>query len=305
MAHEAAGLSLALAQHAESGGRRASGGGGPEYVLATGQAAVQRLWVLHQVYSPAGRRILLQAGARPGMRIADFGCGVGMTTRMLADIAGPSGEIVGIDLHKAQLDQAARICASAGLSNVSFVNADATKTGLPSGAFDLAYCRFLLLHLKEPAAGLREMCRILKPGGILVVEDGDTDSVESIPATAVNAGAKLFTRLGRNRGLNFQLSRNLFHMVKAAGIPDPDIEIHQPALVRGDSRSLPLWSIEEAASAAVSEGLVTKEQLDRLLGEIKKAVDDPEVIILAPRMTIVWGRKRAKSRGSRETVTTS
>src|SRR4030081_1636202 len=80
-----------------------------EYALATGAAAAGRLFLLHNIYSPAGRRILLKAGLTPGMRVADFGCGVGAVTSMLADLVGASGRVAGIDAHAAQLEQARQV----------------------------------------------------------------------------------------------------------------------------------------------------------------------------------------------------
>src|SRR6185369_11187254 len=133
-----------------------------EYALATGAAAVRRLHVLHNVYSPVGRRVLLQAGLAKGMDVADFGCGVGIVTRMLAEMVGPSGSVTGIELSPAQVDQARKICRSADVENAVFRVADACTTGLPSESFDLVYCRFLLLHLTNPADCLREMRRVLK-----------------------------------------------------------------------------------------------------------------------------------------------
>jgi hypothetical protein len=50
------------------------------YVLATGEAAAYRLSILHGLYGPGTRRVLLEAGLRSGMRVADLGCGVGMVT---------------------------------------------------------------------------------------------------------------------------------------------------------------------------------------------------------------------------------
>src|SRR3954462_6227890 len=91
------------------------------YVLATGAAAVRRLHVLHNIYSPAGQRILRQAGLTEGMRVADFGCGVGVVTRMLAEMVGPLGNVTGIDVDGAQLEQAGKLCAREGLTNTRFV----------------------------------------------------------------------------------------------------------------------------------------------------------------------------------------
>ncbi|HXA52774.1 MAG TPA: methyltransferase domain-containing protein [Candidatus Acidoferrum sp.] len=265
--------------------------GREEYVLATGTAAVHRLWLLHGIYSPAGKRVLLQAGLRQGMKIADFGCGVGATTRMFAEMTGRFGRVTGIDVHAAQLDEARQACANGGLANVTFHHADACDTKLPAESFDLAYCRFLLLHLTNPADCIREMMRVLKPGGLLVIEDGDLASAESIPPTAMNAFAEAFSKLGPIRGVNYSISRDLFHMVRAAGIPEPELEIHQPAITRGDARFFLKWSVQEAGPALVNAGVLTQAELDRTLKEMEAAVEDLNVLILPPKMSIVWGRK--------------
>ena len=143
-----------------------------EYVLATGEAAAYRLGILHDLYGPGTRRVLLEAGLRPGMRVADLGCGVGLVTALLAELVGPGGHVVGIDASGAQLAQARERLNGSG-ADVSFVEASATETGLTRGSFDLVYCRFLLIHLPEPERALREMFTLLKPDGILVCEDGD------------------------------------------------------------------------------------------------------------------------------------
>jgi ubiquinone/menaquinone biosynthesis C-methylase UbiE len=264
-----------------------------EYALSTGVAAVRRLLVLHDIYSSAGRRILLRAGLKTGMQVADFGCGVGAVTRMLAAMVGPSGRVLGIDANAAQLEQARHICNSGEVSNVSFLTADACSTGLPRASFDLVYCRFLLLHLPDPAACLREMRAVLKPGGLLVVEDGDLATAASNPPTAFDAFAWLFTGLGPTRGLNYSLASNLYHLVKTAGFSDPQIEIHQPAASRGNTGLLLKWSVEEAGPAFVAAGLITSNQLERTLADMQAAAENPDVLVLAPRMSLVWARKES------------
>jgi len=89
-----------------------------EYVLATGARAVRRLLLLHDIYAPVGRRILLKAGLKPGITVADFGCGVGAVTRMLAEMVGPSGHVTGIDADERQLVEARNLCKTNGLTNV-------------------------------------------------------------------------------------------------------------------------------------------------------------------------------------------
>ena len=262
-----------------------------KYPLATGADAVGRLNVLHRIYSPAGREALLEAGLTAGMRVADFGCGPGTMTRMLASLVGPSGSVTGIDMHAAQLEQARQLCAIEGLANTKFVTADACVTGLPRNQFDLVYCRFLLLHLMDPGSCLQEMWGVLKPGGILVAEDGDLASACSVPPTALDAFADLFSRLGPIRGVDYSLANRLWHLVADAGFSIVNLKIHQPAERAGLSGLLLKWSVEEAGSAFVEAGLITLEQLRRTIIEMESAVNDPEVLALAPRMSLVSARK--------------
>jgi len=262
-----------------------------QYALATGANAVGRLDVLHSIYSPTGRVGLIEAGLKVGMTAADFGCGSGTMTRLLAAMVGPSGRVTGIDLNAPQVEQGKELCARQGLTNSDFIVADACRTNLPRNAYDLVYCRFLLLHLPDPMACLREMLAVLKPGGILFVEDGDLASATSVPPTALDMFADLFGRLGPIRGVDYSVANRLAQMVMDAGLSDIGMKIHQPAERAGATGLLLKWSVEEAAPAFIEEGLITRDELDWTLKGMKSAAEDPKVIALAPRMSLVWGRK--------------
>jgi SAM-dependent methyltransferase len=266
-----------------------------KYALATGEAADYRLRILHDLYGPGTRRVLLESGLRGGMRVADLGCGVGMVTALLAELVGPRGQVVGVDFSGAQLTQARRRLNDGG-ANIRFVEASATETGLSPGSFDLVYCRFLLIHLPEPERALSEMFALLKPDGILVCEDGDLTASGSEPSSALDAFADLWGRLGPRRGLDYTLGRRLFQMVIAAGFPAPEITFNQPVVARGESKRFLELSVAEAGPAFIGAGLITSWELDRTLVEMRRLAGDGSVLAMMPRMAQVWARKPALSR---------
>lgn len=274
----------------QSGGVESVHGPTEPYVPATGKAAEHRLRILHDIYKAGTRRVLVEAGVRPGMRVADIGCGVGMVTELLAGLVGIDGYVVGIDSSASQLEEArARLDWAA--SNTSFVAADALVTGLPAESFDLVYCRFLLLHVPRPERVLWEMRRLLRPGGTIVCEDGDLTTAGSEPPSALDAFGELFGRLGPLRGVDYTLGRRLYHMVRDAGFAAPQITFNQPAIVRGQNKRLLELSVAEAAEAIVAAGLLTAQQLDDTLAEMRRAGDDPSIVAMMIRMAQVWARK--------------
>jgi SAM-dependent methyltransferase len=260
------------------------------YALTTGEDAVRRLHLLHQIYSPAGKRVLLQAGLKEGMRVADFGCGVGATTRMLAEMAGPSGSVTGIDVDNAQLEQAAAWCAKGQLTNVALLRANACNTGLPRGAFDLVYCRFLLLHLTDPVSCLREMCRVLKPAAFCSWRTATLPRPAALPLPLRMPSRTCSAGLGPLRGVDYSVANRLYHLSKRVGFSEPELEIHQPAL-KGEERYFLQWSVAEAGPAFVDAGLLSASKLQQTLAGMQDAIENRDILILAPRMFLVWARK--------------
>jgi SAM-dependent methyltransferase len=262
-----------------------------EYSLATGESGARRLRILQDVFGPSTRALLQRAGLKPGMRVADLGCGVGTVTCDLAAMVGPEGKVVGIDVSPEQLEHARDRSLGSGHDDVTFVHASATDTGLPDASFDLVYCRFLLLHLVKPHEALREMFRLLRPNGILVCEDGDLTSAGSEPPSALGLFADLFGRLGPTRKLDYTLGRRLYHLVRDAGFSTPHIVFVQPAFASGEGKQLLELSVAEAGDAFVRAGLITPEALDSGLMEMHRLAKDDSVLALMPKMAQVWARK--------------
>jgi hypothetical protein len=82
-------------------------------------------------------------------------------------------------------------------------------------------------------------------------------------------------------------------MVLAAGFPAPEITFNQPVVARGEEKRLLELSIAEAGPAFISAGLITAEELDRTLAEMRRLATDGTVLAVMPRMAQVWAKKPA------------
>jgi hypothetical protein len=135
------------------------------------------------------------------------------------------------------------------------------------------------------------MLRLLKPGGIVVCEDGDLTTSGSQPASALGAFARLWGQLGPVHGVDFTLGNRLYQMVLAAGFQSPEITYNQPVVARGESKRLLELSVAEAGPAFVAAGLISADELERTLAEMHQLSADETVLALMPRMSQVWARK--------------
>jgi SAM-dependent methyltransferase len=177
------------------------------------------------------------------------------------------------------------------VKNITFVQASATDTGLPKESFDMVYCRFLLIHLTDPEGALREMYQLLKPNGVIACEDGDLTSAGSEPTSRLQDFSTLFGRLGPRWGVDYTLGRRLFQMVLGANFSEAEITFNQPVFAKGENKRLLELSVAEAGPSFVAAGLISPEELETSLQEMRRLADDEKVLALMPRMSQVWARK--------------
>ncbi len=137
------------------------------------------------------------------------------------------------------------------------------------------------------------MHRLLRPGGILVCEDGDLTSAGSEPPSALGAFAELFGALGPTRQVDYTLGRRLYQMVQAAGFAAPDIAFYQPAYARGEEKRLLELSVAEAGPALVEAGLLSPQALRDVLLAMEGVATDETVVAIMPRMAQVCAVKQA------------
>ena len=164
----------------------------------------QRFWVEapHPLITRARLREILEP--RPGERLLEIGPGTGYYTLELAAWVGDQGAIEVLDIQQEMLDHTIRAARERGLWNVNPTRGDAQELGWDDDSFDAAILITVLGEIPDQDAALREIARVLKPGGRLIVGElfGDPHMVTlgSLQRRAEAAGLRFGRRVGPKLG---------------------------------------------------------------------------------------------------------
>ena len=154
---------------------------------------------------------------RPGMSLLDAGCGPGSITVGLAAAVAP-GTVVGLDIERGVLDQARTLAAGQGARAMRCVVGSVGALPFPDGSFDAVFAHTLLEHVRDPVAALRELRRVLRPGGLLGVRDCDWASGIYAPADVdVARAVALYDQIWRENGGHPNGGRHLRRWLRDAG----------------------------------------------------------------------------------------
>ena len=137
---------------------------------------------------------------RPGERLLEVGAGTGRHAIPVAAALRPNGSLEALDVQREMVDHLARRAGERGLENVTATEADAHRLPYGDDTFDGAYLITVLGEIPDQAAALRELFRVLKPNGRLVVGESPLDphvvSLRALRARAEAAGFRFDRRLG-------------------------------------------------------------------------------------------------------------
>lgn len=193
-----------------------------QYALGSTEAEHERLIRQAAWLTVHTERLFREAGIGPGQRVLDLGSGVGDVSLIVARLVGPSGEVVGIERDERSLARASARMREAGLSNVSFTQADAAQIPRDT-SFDAAVGRYILCFLPDPVAVLRSLSQLVRPGGVLAFQEPNSGGFHRQAAGLPlwSAGAALMEETFRRSGANTQIGPALSRVFQEAGLQPP------------------------------------------------------------------------------------
>lgn len=210
---------------------------------------------------------MTELAPQPGESALDIGSGTGEDVQAFAAAVGPAGRAVGAELNAGLREEAARRAAAAGLTT-EFVHADALELPFEDDSFDVVRSERVFQHLTDPYAAAREIARVLRPGGRVVLID--TDWMTAVMHPLPQDVEAIMAEAMRTQFTNPRSGSRLRHYLASAGLrtmastaetwlQEPDMAHRPPASLIGQQN--------------VARGVLTQEQADALHAGFREAGD--------------------------------
>jgi ubiquinone/menaquinone biosynthesis C-methylase UbiE len=129
------------------------------------------MFAVYYTFRPAGK-YLKKFGIRPGFTVVDWGCGPGAFVRSASAMTGENGMVYAVDLHEMAIASVEKLIKKWSLKNVRAVLTEGNRSSIPDDAADLVYALDMFHMVSDPDSFLKELNRITKKEGSLIIEDG-------------------------------------------------------------------------------------------------------------------------------------
>jgi SAM-dependent methyltransferase len=183
--------------------------------------------------APAVRRrreqIVGLLAPQPGERILDVGCGAGQAVRLLAGMVGSGGRVAGLDRPAPAMRRVGETVRQSGLENVELVAGSAEALPFADASFDAVLCVNVLEAVPDQPRALREIRRVLRPGGRALVAHDDYESQTYTSSdrelgrrAALAYASSTFASYATSDG---QMGRHLWPLFVAAGFEEPRLHV--------------------------------------------------------------------------------
>ena len=265
------------------------------YVLGHGSDEHRRLILQSRFVGDLTEIVFARAGLAQGMSVLDVGCGAGDVSFLAAAFVGPEGKVLGVDQSPDSVALARERAKAAGLNNVRF-EVGVLEDLQQSGPFDALIGRLILLYLRDPAAVLKKLAELVRPGGVIAFQEMDMMTTHSVPDVPMYAKCgrwivETFTRAG----VETSMGSRLYHIFRRAGFAEP--QMISGGRVEGSPQSqIYEWLAQTVGSLLPmleKTGVATRDEvgIDTLADRLRKDVIDNGAVVHSPLFVGAWARK--------------
>ena len=260
-----------------------------EYMLGEADEECSRLLAQCAALQETSIKLLDQLPIQAGWRALDVGCGPRGILDLLSYRVGPTGRVMGLDYQPRMIESAAHWIGERCLPNVDLICASAEACPLPSNSFDMAHARLLLINVPRPENIVREMARLVRPGGWIAIQERDWLSWVCIPPHP--AWETLREHLAATWSGNVHIGRSLSDLLRQAGLTDIHVAAHAQVTQPGDlPHDLLLYFAQRARNQLLNSGRLNSQDYDRLVDELRQHLYQPHCLTLDALLVQAWGR---------------
>jgi len=142
-----------------------------DYVLGTHDEELARLGLQHRVWRPVALDCWQRAGITVGKRVLDIGAGPGYAAVDLAEIVGPTGEVVTLERSRNFVHAMEANCRARSLTNVKIHELDLMRDELPRGQYDFLWCRWVVSFVDEPPVLIRKLGNVMPKSSVAIFHE--------------------------------------------------------------------------------------------------------------------------------------
>jgi SAM-dependent methyltransferase len=249
----------------------------PDYLAATAELAMVGK---AQSYT--------QMQIKPGQRVLDVGCGIGVDVLALAQLLGAHGQACGVDGDAEMVQQASATIAARSITQASAAYGNASELPWPNDYFDATRSERMFQHLAQPEIALAEMVRVTRPGGRVVLLDTDWGSL-SINAPNAELERRLVAFKPEQALRNGFVGRQLVALAHSAGLRELHIEV-LPMFSTDYATARFGCALDDLATRALQAGIASAQEIEDFAHSLA-ALDQRGCFFASVNMVLVAGTK--------------
>ena len=265
------------------------------YLMGRSDHETARLQRQAQLYGPLTRRLFVEAGIGSGMRVLDVGSGAGDVAMLVAELVGPTGQVVGVDTNADILDLARSRVQATGWTNITFSAGD-IRTASLDGMLDAVVGRFVLAFVGNRIELLQSCARRLRPGGVVVFQEHDVvTGYRAVPTSPlVEQWRRWILQVAEAVGIDTGFATQLYGDFCAVGLSAPQLRYEVP--IGGG----PDWigyeflpdHIRSIRDLFIQHGIATEEemQIDTLAARLRAEVVSNNGVFCTMPVLGIWAR---------------